>query len=188
MTALQEKIKDVAKILNLKIEEKDLPNPEAWAKILIDDNIEINFYHDSYRKKLKISLNHSRKSGIEWSDIYHDEKLDKEINVSPDKDAQAIAKDIQRRLIDSGILEKYKDIINKILERINKRKNLEASIADDIKYIESKIGTFWKCGENQKRDLKINKDYGYFEVSTYRLKRETILKIINLIDSEVFND
>lgn len=174
---MKTKIKDIAEHLQLKIIQT---NDESanYFRLSLSENIDLYIHHDSYRNKLKCGLTYSKQSGLSYSTNYA--KLFDSISLSDTRDAQSLAKDITRRILNGLDRARYEMDINDSVNNMNKAKNLKLDVLQDIEAVAKVIGSFYHNG----RRLDIDSDTGHVKISCRRLTVEQILKIVEVIDEE----
>lgn len=172
---MKTKVKDIAEHLQLKIINPNEDN-DNYFRLSLSENIELYIHHDSYRNKLRCGLTYSKQSGLSYSTDYA--KLFDSISLSDTRDAQSLAKDITRRILNAPERARYEMAINDSVNNMNKAKTLKLDVLQDIEAVAKVIGNFYHNG----RSLDINEDYGNVEISCRRLTVEQILRIVEVID------
>lgn len=172
---MKTKVKDIAETLGLKIINPHEDN-DNYFRLSLSDNIDLSIHHDSYRNKLKCGLTYSKQSGLSYSTNYA--KPFDSISLSDTRGAQAIAKDITRRILNASDRARYEMAVNDSINNMNKAKTLKLDVLQDIEEIAKVIGSFYHNG----RRLDIDEDNGHVKISCRRLTVEQILKIIEVID------
>lgn len=174
---MKNKVKDIAETLGLKIINPNEDN-DNYFRLSLSENIDLYIHHDSYRNKLKCGLTYSKQSGLSYSTNYA--KLFDSISLSDIRDAQSLAKDITRRILQSTDRTRYEMTINDSVNNMNKAKTLKLDVLQDIEAVAKVIGSFYHNG----RSLDIDEDTGNVKISCRRLTVEQILKIVEVIDEQ----
>lgn len=174
---MKTKIKDIAEHLQLKVVTPH-EESETYFRLPLSENIDLSIYHNTYKKKLECGLTYSKQSGLSYSTNYV--KPFDSISLSDTRDAQSLAKDITRRILNSPDRARYEMAINDSVNNMNKAKNLKLDVLQDIEAVAKVIGSFYHNG----RRLDIDEDQGHVKISCRRLTVEQILKIVEVIDEE----
>lgn len=172
---MKTKIKDIAEHLQLKVITPH-EESETYFRLPFSEYIDLSIYHDSYRNKLSCGLTFSKQSGLSYSTNYA--KPFDSISLSDTRDAQSLAKDITRRILNAPDRARYEMAINDSVNNMNKAKTLRLDVLQDIEAVAKVVGSFYHNG----RRLDIDSDTGHVKISCNRLTVEQILKIIEVID------
>lgn len=164
-------------------------NSESYAYIAKEGNdlTYIGLYYDSYRKKITVSLKcDERKICPDYNfDRYLPEHLQNySISMSHEKDVKKCASDIKTRIISH--FEDFNKTVIEVKTRQDAYNRERNSIAEDIAELKKNVGNLWKYDSDNKRDVEIHKDYGSVKIETSRLNVKTLIKIVRLIDADLY--
>ncbi len=178
-------MKAIAKYYKSKLE---LNENDVHCALKINNLVNLNFYFDTYRKKINVTLSYNRETGLSYNSIYDRElkELTIKISMAPTKSAELMIKDINRRFFENGTFTKYTAIIQENVDLLNKANDKKRLIQLDVEFLHKNINDFWRYEDGKKRSLVINKEYGDIEISCNKLSRELILKIVKMIDKELY--
>ncbi|MEY3879369.1 MAG: hypothetical protein RIQ94_164 [Pseudomonadota bacterium] len=170
---MKEKLASIICQLNLFSPE----HSDNYATGKFTQLISVNFYHDTYRKKLNISIGASRATGLFYSDWADLDSAPYDIKVSPDRTAESIAIDVRRRLLKPEVITAFEADLVKAINRTNNTKEVKKKSEVDLEYVKQKIGELWVSN----RRVEIC-EYGRVKIKADHLSKELIVKIVKMID------
>jgi len=93
---MKTKINEIAKILELENNSNPEETNQTYYTLKLTNLVNMSIYHDTYRKKLNVSLTYSKTSGLSYSTCYA--SFDG-IYLSDNREASSLARDIKRRIL-----------------------------------------------------------------------------------------
>jgi hypothetical protein len=164
-------------------------NSESYAYIAKEGNdlTYIGLYFDSYRKKITVSLKCDERiicPDYTFNRFLPEHLQNYSISMSHEKDVKKCASDIKTRIISH--FEDFNKIVIEVKARQDAYNRERNSIAEDIAELKKNVGNLWKYDSDNKRDIEISKDYGSVKIETSRLNVKTLIKIVRLIDADLY--
>jgi len=170
---MKTKINEIAKILGLENNSNHEETNQTYYTLNLTNLVNMSIYHDTYRKKLNVSLTYSKASGLSYSTCYA--SFDG-ISLSDNREASSLARDIKRRiLIDrcnevDEYCQKVIDSVsymNKIMNRESESQKINQSLGEKFKGY--KDGAHWNLDKSM-----------HFTLSAKELSQDQIEQILKI--------
>ena len=163
----ESKIKGIGKGLGLE------PSNEAATRFRIDDNTHLYIYHNTIQGRFEIGLGHTLGHENFYGELF------KPVKVADSRDLDLLIREVKRRTLDSIDFRIFVTAVARDAERLAQSNRVAISIAEDIEAL-SKVYKGY--------GLKICEDSGHVTIKSKRLKFETLVNSMNLIEMGAYDE